>query len=370
MPDILGQNRAIDILRTALRSGRVHHAWIFSGPRGVGKFTTAIEVARLLLDPEAVGEDFPLQNPESRTQNLIAANTHPDLHIVRKELSLYSDNKQLRERKQITIPIDLLRERIIGGMSGETYHDGPAYRKAAYGHGKVFIIDEAELLDVTCQNMMLKTLEEPPPETYFFLITSQPDELLPTIRSRCQHVRFGPLDDTSMRAWVKRSAVGDQRSAEQSWVEQFAEGSPGIAQLAMEYGFHNWQSQIGPMLKNLESGKFTANMGETLNSFVQEFAEAWVKNHRNASKDAANKDGVRHVLSLLGSYARQRMAESVASRNDQTVDWPAIIDLLRDAERNLDSNVNIRMLLENLVAQWARVASVQSAITYRSGSSR
>src|SRR5204863_4320065 len=111
--------------------------------------------------------------PNSRVQHLIDARTHPDFHIIHKELAAYSDNRELREKKQINIPIDLLRERLLGGTSGSSHHEAPAYRTAALGHGKVFIIDEAELLDPTAQNAMLKTLEEPPAQTWIFLITSQ-----------------------------------------------------------------------------------------------------------------------------------------------------------------------------------------------------
>ena len=190
MHRILGQERAIDTLLTALGSGRVHHGWIFSGPLGVGKFTTAVEFARLLLDPHAApnlaGEIE--ADPEGETSRLIDAGTHPDLHVIRKELALFSDNPQLRARKLSNIPIDVLRERMIGGKtSDDRPHVAVAYRKPAQGHGKVFIIDEAELIDVYGQNALLKTLEEPPPATYIFLITSRPERLLPTIRSRCGH---------------------------------------------------------------------------------------------------------------------------------------------------------------------------------------
>ena len=80
-------------------------------------------------------------------------------------------------------------------------HDAPAYRKSVLGNGKVFIIDEAELMDNNGQNSILKTLEEPL-ETPIILVTSRPERLLPTVRSRCDHVRFGPLSDEDMRKWL------------------------------------------------------------------------------------------------------------------------------------------------------------------------
>jgi DNA polymerase III delta' subunit len=358
---ILGQDRALQILENALRAGRFHHAWIFSGPRGVGKFTAAMQMARVLLDPEAdvrSNTDSPLAiaNAESRVHKMIDAGTHPDLHVIRKELAKYSDNRDLREKKQSNIPIDLLRERMLGGLSGTTMNDAPAYRTAAHGHGKVFIIDEAELLDPNAQNAMLKTLEEPPAQTYFFLITTQPDRLLITIRSRCQHVRFGALDDRAMRQWL-RAAKLNADGAKLEWITQFAEGSPGIAQLAVEYGFYDWQSTLTPMLSELDRGKFPMAMGETLGAIVEQFAQAWVKAHgeKNTSKDAANKDGARLVLNLLAGHARSQLTMT----KDDPERYAAAIDLIRAAERQLDSNVNLKLVFENLVVQWARAEQGQ-----------
>jgi DNA polymerase III subunit delta' len=360
MTAILGQPHALETLSRALGSGRFHHAWIFSGPRGVGKFTTAMEVSRVLLDPQAPRQ-FPCTRPKSVVQERIDTATHPDLHVIRKELASFSDNYALRGKKQTNIPIDLLRERVIGGKSGETYHEAPAYRTPQMGHGKVFIIDEAELLDPTGQNAMLKTLEEPPRDTYFFLITSHPERLLATIRSRCQHVRFGRLSSAEMKQWVEiarkqlREGAAPFDPASLPWVLQFADGSPGVALMAMEYGFHNWQQTLEPMLAELERGKFPAAMGEALGTLVEEFAQAWVANHgtKTTSKDAANKNGARHMFSLLAAHARNRLAAAVEQRGANAMDWLAVIELISDAERQLDSNVNQKLLMENLVVQWA-----------------
>jgi len=369
MTEILGQSRALEILDHALRSGRFHHGWIFSGPRGVGKFTAAVQVARVLLDPELRARGLPaaadvesIQNPRSTIQNLIDSGRHPDLHIIRKELAAYSDDRLLRERKQLNIPIDLLRERIIG----DAEHEAPAYRTALMNHGKVFVIDEAELLDHYGQNAMLKTLEEPPTETYFFLITSQPDRLLPTIRSRCQHVRFARLDEPAMGDWFDRDAKEHESLRTKSgreWVAEFADGSPGIALLALEYGFEQWHRTLDPMLQELERGNFPHKMGETLGTLVDEFAVAWVKSHgeRTTSKDAANKDGARHMFALLASHARTRLASAVEREAASGYPWMNVIDIIREAERQLESNVNMKLLMENLVVQWAQTSHAVNA---------
>ena len=335
----------------------------------MGKFTTAIETARVLLDPDARlnlpdasdGTTLLPKTHSEHIQSLITAGTHPDLHVIRKELALYSDNAQLRERKQLNIPIDLIRERIIGGRSGESYYDAPAYRSATLGHGKVFIIDEAELLAGEAQNSMLKTLEEPPPDTYFFLITSQPDRLLITIRSRCQHVRFSPLGDQSMKQWLTTFAKEHPEAAKHgSELLAFATGSPGLGQLALEYGFIEWQKALDPMLRDLEAGKFPIAMGDTLSTLIDEFAQSWVKQHKNASKDAANKDGARHMLSFLASHARRQL-KAACVRSEDPFKWLAVIDLINQAQRELESNVNMKLLLENLVVQWSNQRELQHA---------
>ncbi|MCP3902702.1 MAG: AAA family ATPase [Planctomycetes bacterium] len=360
--DILGQDRALDVIRRAIASGRLHHAWIFHGPRGIGKFTTATALAKILLDPAArVGvdpehPDVLAAEPGGRAATLVDAGTHPDLHVIRKELALFSENPQLRARKLSNIPLDVLREHMIGGKTGDDrQHEAPAYRTAALGHNKVFIIDEAELIDQYGQNALLKTLEEPPPQTFIFLVTDRAERLLPTIRSRCQLVRFAPLVEAAMETWFDRAQL-EVSPEQRAWLEWFADGAPGIALLGATYGFPRWQETLDPMLRELARGEFPVAMGAALAELVEEYATAWVKRNANASKDAANKDGARHVIALLAAVARRRLGETCADEAE-AAPWMAVIDLLREAEAQLRSNVNMKQVLENLVVQWARVCA-------------
>jgi DNA polymerase-3 subunit delta' len=345
MDRILGQSRAIDTLRQALASARLHHAWIFSGPAGVGKCTTAIAFAKRILDP---GDDG------GESSRLVDSGTHPDLHVVRKELALVSDVPQLRTRKLANIPVDLLREHVIGGTtSDDKVRDAPAYRTATMGHGKVFIIDEAELIDTVGQNALLKTLEEPPPLTYVILVTSRPERLLPTILSRCHHVRFTALSDAAMAAWMDR-ALPDLSRDDRAWIARSAEGRPGTAAIAAEYGFRAWAQRLEPMLAEADAGAFPVGLGETLAQLVDDYAERWVKSRRNASIDAAKKDGAHHLFQLLATRARERLARG-ASDSEGADPGAAMrsIDLIRAAELQLEANVNLKQLLENLAVQWA-----------------
>ncbi|HWB21075.1 MAG TPA: hypothetical protein VG711_12290, partial [Phycisphaerales bacterium] len=93
MDSILGHANAKSVLASALRAGRLHHAWIFSGPKGVGKFSIAVELAKILLDPSPATDlqGNLVTDPASRTSTLVASRTHPDLHIIYKELALFSE---------------------------------------------------------------------------------------------------------------------------------------------------------------------------------------------------------------------------------------------------------------------------------------
>ncbi len=114
------------------------------------------------------------------------------------------------------------------------------------------------------------------------------------------------------------------------------------------------------MLDALDRGAFDTDLGKTMADLVEGFAAAWVKNHDNASKDAANKSGVRHLLSILAAHARQRLAAALDESQD-AARWTETIDLLSNAEQQLAANVNLKLVLENLAVQWANQASFAQA---------
>jgi DNA polymerase-3 subunit delta' len=351
---IIGQDNALNTLRSALGSGRMHHAWIFAGPRGVGKFTTALHLARALLepttDPRSLGAE---SQPDTETGALIKAGRHPDLHIIRKELALYSDSASVRSRKQLNIPVDVLREHMIGGMVGEKQHEAAAYRTSALGHGKVFIIDEAELLAREAQNTLLKTLEEPPPRTYILLVTAHPERLFTTIHSRCHQVRFQNLDDSSMQKWAEQ-ALADVPKARRAWILRFAHGSPGLALQSVEFGYDQWHNDLEPMFGQLADGLYPPTMGAAMGNMVDGFATDWVQRHTNASKEAANQYGFGIMMAVLGLQIRHDLQRAAHTGDAATAErCSVVIDLLREAESQLHANVNVKLVLENLVAQWS-----------------
>lgn len=382
MRHVLGQSRAVEALLAPLRNGRLHHAFIFAGPAGVGKFTAALAFARLLLchapqrtlsgEPEACGSCASCRLVgNAATRGLHAATeaaedaqlaaAHPDLHVVTKELAKYSDDRATRDRKLTQIPVEVLRGALLE----------PVYRAAqmpgeSAAAKKVFIVDEAELLNPTGQNLLLKTLEEPPAGTVIVLVTSSEDRLLPTIRSRCQRVTFTPLGDDLVRRWVdQQEAAGSLSATDREWLVSFAGGSPGRAELALGFDLASWARAILPAIDGLASGRpaLASDLGAQFAARIDGFAAAWVDRHDNASKEAANKLGAGLMWSLVAAHARRRLAD-VAARHpaggdlaDAEADaepWLRVVDALGEAERHLASNVNLSIVCDHLASRVAR----------------
>ncbi|MEZ6212460.1 MAG: AAA family ATPase [Phycisphaerales bacterium] len=347
---ILGQGRAIATLTEAMASGRVHHAWIFAGPFGVGKFTTARAFASMLMDPtlerDLAGTLRP--DPESTTQRLIREGNHPDLHVITKELALFSSDSGVRSRKQLTIAKEVILDHLLKPIAL-----APTIRTGSIA-SKVFIVDEAELLDrsltnAPTQNAMLKCLEEPPDGSVIILVTTSVDALLPTIRSRCQIVSFNALDDPSMDAWLGRAELGLAPDAIE-WVKRYASGSPGRAVLAATSGIADWRHTVDPILADIERGRFDPGHGAALAKTVDDWAAAWVKSHANASKESASHAGADHMFNLIADRLRERLRGSL----DDPARSLVAIDALNEAQRHAAANVSLAFVFDNLVAALTR----------------
>jgi DNA polymerase-3 subunit delta' len=352
---VLGQERAVEQLSAAVRAGRLHHAWVFHGPRGVGKLTTALAFASAVLDPEADASGPVLSATDgSRVAALLAAGVHPDLHLITKELARFSEEKSVRDAKLTTIPKEVIDRHLIE----------PASRMARLSPGglvsKVFIIDEAELLDrspsnAPVQNALLKTLEEPPPRTLIILVTSAPDRLLPTIRSRCQLVAFAPLGEHSMRRWLDST---DLTPPQRDWAIWHAKGSPGNALEAVRTGIDRWRDRVEPMLEHLLAGVFPIDLGQELYALVSDWASARADEDKNASKDAANRAASSRMLALLGDLLAERLPRSAPDEAERLAQR---IDALAAADRRIASNVNLQMVFEALAAELAEPSRALTA---------
>jgi DNA polymerase-3 subunit delta' len=350
LSSVLGQDRGVSILTSAIASARVHHAWIFEGPLGVGKFTAALAFAAMILDettqPGLSGGLAP--DPDSRVQRLLRAGTHPDLAVITKELARFHEDKEIRDRKQSSIPVEVVRQFML-----EPGRLAPQIPGASIA-GRVFIVDEAEMLGPPAQNALLKFLEEPPPRTVLILVTSNPSQLLMTIRSRCQRVAFGLLPPKAMRQWLsehKDLAIDDRQ---RDFLLDFCAGAPGGVLQAHATGIGAWWERLQPLLAQAEGGRHSVELGPAMSELVDAWAKAWVEARDDASKEAANRLGAEWMLRLLAWHARQRVTQAMgrapASHLERAMH---AIDLIREAEAALDANVAMLFVFDRLSAMLA-----------------
>lgn len=348
---ILGQARAVATLRAAIASGRIHHAWIFTGPVGVGKRTAAEAFAAAILDPTTqpnlAGEYEP--DPDSPTQRLLATGRHPDLHIITKELARFADEKKIREQKLITIAKAVIDEHLLTPIAL-----APTLKAGGLA-SKVFIVDEAELLDrsrtnAPVQNSLLKTLEEPPAGAVIILVTSAEEMLLPTIRSRCQRVVFSELTLGDMELWLGQSGL-EVAAEQRAWLLDFARGSPGRATLAANGPMFEWSRTLEPMLASADRARLTPTLGATMAKLIEDWAQGWVKDHPNASKEAANIAGTRHLLGLLAERERRSLRDAAKGNTRERLERSLrSLEHIERAERYVSANVTITNSMEALAA--------------------
>lgn len=360
---VLGQDRAFSLLQACLQSGRLHHAYIFYGPQGVGKSIVARWYAKTLLcldaQPDFSGQisacgacascklldamDAPVSDDDADAR----PTAHPDLHLVNKELARFSDDAAVRQRKLLNIPVDVI----------ETHLLEPAYLAPTLGKRKVFIVDEAELIDPVGQNKLLKTLEEPTPGTFIILVSSSQDRLLATIRSRCQQVPFAALSAEVIDQWAKQHA-SEWSADERAWLARFSGGSLGRAAMAVEYDLRPWGKTVIGAIEQISRTNYPARLGKDIHAFIEDLAARWVDNHDNASKDAANKMASAMMWSMITQHARAKLAAAAAtlapgdfvSADAALLPWTRAIDAVSTVESETAANVNLSLACDHFVS--------------------
>lgn len=222
-PILIGHDDAAAQLAAAYRAGRLHHALLLTGPRGIGKGTFAFHLAHHLLANPTASEAPPTFSPRDPGSSLfrqVAQGAHPGvLHLTRP-----ANDKTKGFKSVITVE----EVRRVGRFLSMTAHDG-SYR--------VVIVDPAEDMNTNAANALLKNLEEPPPRALFVLIAHAPGRLLPTIRSRCQTIKLKPLGpDELIRALEGVGAQPPEGEAERRALVARAGGSPREAIMLTAFG--------------------------------------------------------------------------------------------------------------------------------------
>ncbi|MEY8830382.1 DNA polymerase III subunit delta' [Sedimentitalea sp. XS_ASV28] len=222
-PRLIGQDTAQATFLDAFAAGRLHHGWLLTGPRGIGKATLAWRIARFLLATPDVNSgglfDAPPPpdtldiDPEHPVARRILAGADPGLAAITRSINEKTD----RMRSEIVVD-DIRKLNRFFGLS------------AADGGRRVVIVDTADEMNVSAANALLKMLEEPPARTTLLLISHQPSALLPTIRSRCRTLRLAPLGPPDMQVALAQAGADIPAGSDQATrLAALASGSVGEA---------------------------------------------------------------------------------------------------------------------------------------------
>ncbi len=370
LKDIFCQEKAISAIQSAFAGDKVAHAYIFAGPDGVGKFTTAKEFAKLLLCKNPVEKgNFTDSCDNCESCRLFDAGSHPDFEHVYKELLEFTKDNSDKD-SPVQFPIDVVREFVLDKVS----------QRPALSTRRVFVLTEAEKLNNESQNCLLKVLEEPPSYCCIILVCTRPDTLLPTIRSRCQTLRFGPINEEKIIEKLRQPGLGEKQI---KFFARLTDGSLGLAgtysQLeTAEANIYKTKTDIVNALANFEY-KNSLDLAETLQKQSKEIASIWAKlAPATSANDIKRKSTVINLQIIISALHDAMLTNIAASSQIVNFDQPEQIKKIalrftpeqaaqKIAEcfktlHYLESSVNERLILEQLLLNLAETDRITSEL--------
>lgn len=242
--DVVGQKQLTDNLRSALKYNKISHAYLIQGERLSGKMMIADIFARA-LQCENAESDKPCNQCRSCKQAM--NQNHPDILYVQHE-------------KPNVISVDNIRQQINGDIAIKPYS----------GVHKIYIVDEAEKMNVQAQNALLKTLEEPPEYAVILLLATRVEAMLQTILSRCVVLNTRPVHEDMIKEYLmRRVQVPDYRAA---ICASFARGNVGrAAELASNEQFDHMKSSVIGTMKNISDMEINKIAAETKKMVEEKF---------------------------------------------------------------------------------------------------
>ncbi|MZG53808.1 MAG: DNA polymerase III subunit delta' [Nitrospinae bacterium] len=332
---ILGQEKPKQILKNALQNSSVAHAYLFYGQESIGKKKAAIELAKALNCGSSIDGDPCDQCSSCRK---IENNTHPDFFFL-------EPLKSTPTAREAIIKIEAIRE---------------LQRKLAYqpyeGKVKVAVIDDADLMNLQAANSFLKTLEEPPSSTLLILISSHPFKLLPTIISRCQTIRFQPLNPENIKRILKETV--SEEMAEDSTLDFRTIRSRGSVKKALTEDMEdiaNIREEMVNLLQNISfdrmdivfsHAKSWARQSDQWEMILNELMElvrdiAFFRSGCSES-EIFNRD----IASTLKPLAARRSVKS----------WLEMFNAVHTTKAALSGNANAQLFFENMLIDFCKVA--------------
>jgi DNA polymerase-3 subunit delta' len=318
----------VQLFRRVVQRGRLAHAYLLSGPRGVGKRLFAEELAKALLCEASL---------EARLEACdrcpacaqVAAGTHPDFFVA------------TRPEESLEFPIKVMRD-FCQSLSF----------KPARGRGKVAILDDADDLNEEAANCFLKTLEEPPPRSVLLLIGTSADRQLSTIVSRCQVVHFRPLSEALVGEILRAQGVEDSALIER--LARMSGGSPGQALALADPALWEFRRLL---VKGLAQPRFdSVALTQSWMQFVEEAGKDSAAQRRRAALVLRFLiEFVNAALTLRVSGAPKlaepddlRALEEIARRADAE-QLLGVLERCLEAEAHIDWRVQLVLVVEGLV---------------------
>jgi len=355
--EIFCQDRAMEILQRAFASGKWAHAYIFAGLEGVGKFKTAREWARLLLCKNPIVENgFADSCGLCQSCRLFEAGTNPDFaHIYKELLEFTKDNTG--KKTPVDLPIDVIREFLIAKVSN----------RPTLSQRKVFIVSEAERLNTASQNCLLKVLEEPPGYCCIVLLCTRMEQLLPTTKSRCQTIRFGPIDES--RITEKLLDMGLEETPAR-YFARLAQGSLGAAcQWAeLEIGGANLYQAKKKLISSIADYELAdaLNVAQEILVDCKRVAGLWTDLDKTTSTTDTHRRALKTffqiVISALHDVIKQQVTPTKEVVNFDQKEKIDALEARFDAERAaekisdcyraldwIESSVNEKLIFEQLL---------------------
>jgi DNA polymerase-3 subunit delta' len=306
---VRGHESLVEAFDHVVQRGRLAHAYLFTGPAGVGKRLFAQELAKALLCEDPPGRRLEACDHCAACLQ-IEAGTHPDFFAAG------------RPEDSLEVPIDVVRELC----------DSFAL-KSARGRGKVAILDDADDLNAEAANCFLKTLEEPPPRAVLILVGTSPERQLSTIVSRCQNVRFAPLPETLVVELLREQGLEDATLIER--LARLSGGSPGQARALADPALWEFRRTL---LQGL-----TVPQVDSVG-----LAQAWMRFVEEAGKEsAAQRRRAEQVLHLLIEFLREALALAVG--DEPKLAEPEDLHALRELVKHTDPD-RLLQLLERCMA--------------------
>jgi DNA polymerase III subunit delta' len=333
---IEGHDDVVEQFRRAMARGRLASSFLFAGPAGIGKRTFALKLAQAMLCPTwpELALD-PCGSCPSCAQ--VAAGTHPDVIMIAKP------------EGKADIPVELLiGDREHRRQEGLCHDLG---MKPSIGGRKIAVIDDADYLNPAGANALLKTLEEPPPRSMLILIGTTPAKQLPTIRSRCQLIRFRPLPIETVAALLaSKGFVADPAKA-----RRLARYSEGSLQRALELADSDLWSFRNTLFQKLSEANLDSNgLARTVAAFVDEAGK----------EPSARRARLRQIVAFAAEFYRQLLHAQCGASVSEDVELqkqvivamesgPAAhersatrLDRCLDAAAQIDRNANQSTLIE------------------------